>query len=132
MECFDHRYDDMVERHATTEWGVASTLAGRRQFYHQQCTQLGLFSIMDDLTWLPARLDIAYHLQKCNDIFGPEYQAILLTPANIALRTEFGSLDQRISNVIYTNGAIDPWLYNGILVSRDPMATVINIECKCD
>lgn len=58
------------------------------------------------------------------------YAAILLTPANIALRTEFGSLDQRITNIIYTNGAIDTWLYNGMLITRDYNATVFNIECK--
>lgn len=72
LQCFDHRYENLIERHAVTEFGEPSTLSGRRQFYYLQCTQLGLFSIMDDLTWLPARLDIAYHLQKCNDIFGPE------------------------------------------------------------
>lgn len=72
LQCFDHRYDNLVERHAAIEFGASGTLSGRRQFYHLQCTQLGLFSIMDDFTWLPARLDIQYHLQKCSDIFGPQ------------------------------------------------------------
>lgn len=70
--CFDHRYETIVAGNSVTEFDQPQTISGRRQSYYLQCTQLGLFSIMDALTWLPNRLDIDYHLQKCNDIFGPE------------------------------------------------------------
>lgn len=70
--CFDHRYETVVAGNSVTEFDQPQTISGRRQAYYLQCTQLGLFSIMDDFTWLPNRLDINYHLQKCNDIFGPE------------------------------------------------------------
>lgn len=62
----------MVARSAVTAFGEPGTISGRRQLYYLQCTQLGLFSITDDLTWLPNNLGIEYHLEKCNDIFGEE------------------------------------------------------------
>lgn len=58
------------------------------------------------------------------------YQAILLTPSVTALRVEFGSLDQRIANILYTNGEIDPWLYSGMLFTRDFEAEVLTIARK--
>lgn len=58
------------------------------------------------------------------------YQPILLQPAVTALRTEFGSLDQRITHIVYSNGELDPWLYNGMLFTRDDETEVINIARK--
>lgn len=55
---------------------------------------------------------------------------ILLQPGVSALRTEFGSLDQSITNIIYTNGELDPWLYTGMLYTSDLEAEVITIPCK--
>lgn len=130
IECFDHGYESLVARSAAPEFGSAGTSTGRRQWYYLQCTQLGLFSITDELSWIPNNLGIEYHLQKCSDIFGEAYEAILLQPSIVALQNEFGSLYQRVTNVVNTNGVIDTWLYNGMLLSRDVNSTVINIFCK--
>lgn len=56
------------------------------------------------------------------------YDADLLVAANEALIREFGSTDLRVTNVIFTNGRIDPWLYTGVLYSRDSNTTIITIE----
>lgn len=58
------------------------------------------------------------------------YNADLLIPANAAVIREFGALYQNVSNVIYTNGAIDPWLHTGMQVSLDPNTVVITIDSK--
>lgn len=72
IQCFDHSYATLVEQASNTEFGQPGTDTGRRQWYHLQCTQLGLLSITDDNTWLPNRLEINYHLTACEDILGPE------------------------------------------------------------
>lgn len=58
------------------------------------------------------------------------YDANLLISANAALIREFGSLNQSVTNVIYTNGRIDPWLYTGIQESRDPGTLAMVIDSK--
>lgn len=58
------------------------------------------------------------------------YDADLLISANAALIREVGSLNQSVTNVIYTNGGIDSWLYTGILVSREPRTTAMIIDSK--
>lgn len=47
-----------------------------------------------------------------------------------SLENEFGSLAQRVTNVFYTNGVIDPWFFNGIILTNEVNSTVTNIECK--
>lgn len=118
LECFDPRYETLVRDARVEAFDTDEVRSGRRQWYWLQCTQLGLFSVTDNDTWLPNGLEPEYHLQKCADIFGPRYEAIVLNPAVRQLQLQFGSLEQRISNILYTNGAIDPWLHNGILATH--------------
>lgn len=46
------------------------------------------------------------------------------------LQLEFGGYSQRVTNIIYTNGFIDSWLYDGIVSASGENVTVINIDCK--
>lgn len=119
LNCFDPTYARLISEAREIENDSTEVQTGRRQWYWLQCTQLGLFSVTDNTTWLPNGLEPEYHLQKCADIFGPQYEAIFLQPAVRQLQLQFGSLEQRINNILYTNGAIDPWLHNGILTTND-------------
>lgn len=127
LECFDYSYESLVERNSEVAFDAPAVVSGRRQWYYLQCTQLGQFAITDDSTWLPNAMQPEYHLNKCQDIFGEQYQPILMHPAVRNLQVQFGSLNQRITNIVYTNGAIDPWLHNGMLFTRDLNATAILI-----
>lgn len=127
LECFDYSYESLVTRNSEVAFEAPTVVSGRRQWYWLQCTQLGQFSITDETTWLPNALESEYHLDKCSAIFGEQYDQILLHPAVRNLQVQFGSLDQRITNIVYTNGAIDPWLHNGMLFTRDVNATAILI-----
>lgn len=53
-----------------------------------------------------------------------------LRQANAGLINTFGSLDQRVTNVIYTNGDLDPWFGHGIIYTHDRDSVVFNIERK--
>ena len=64
-------------------------------------------------------------------IFFNRFDFELMNIAKDGLKTTFGSLEQRITNTVYTNGEIDPWFYHGILFTHDHNSTVFNIECKC-
>lgn len=52
----------------------------------------------------------------------------MLIQANAALLTSYGGLYQRISNVIYTNGDIDPWYFHGIVQAAQSNSFAFNIE----
>lgn len=101
-----------------------------RQLAFLQCTQSGLFQITDAVTWLPDHQSVAYNQRKCEDILGAGYRFDHLLRANAALATRYGSQYQSVTRVLYTNGMIDPWFTHGIVYSRDPSTTVLNIERK--
>lgn len=101
-----------------------------RQMYYLQCTQTGLFQITDSVSWLPNRIPLSFHQQECQDVLGEKYNFNLLNITNEGLRTAFGSLDQRVTSIIYTNGDIDPWYYHGIVYTHDHNSIVLNIDCK--
>lgn len=101
-----------------------------RPALYLQCTQTGLFQITDEVTWLPHRIPFGYHEQKCNDIFGEQYDFSALTQANAALAKTYGTTFQSVSRVLYSNGRIDPWFTHGIVYSRDPQTVTVNIDRK--
>lgn len=46
------------------------------------------------------------------------------------LQLHFSGHSEQITNIVYTNGYIDPWLYDGITYVTAENATVINVDCK--
>ncbi|XP_037033331.1 putative serine protease K12H4.7 [Bradysia coprophila] len=127
-ECFDPSFDGIVERSSNVEWGAVGTDTGRRQWYYSQCTQIGSFLIADEFSWIPGRISVFYHMEKCQRVLGESYNANLLITANDALIRELGSLNHSVTNVIYTNGGIDPWLGTGIVESQHPSLIAMTID----
>lgn len=41
-----------------------------RQWYYSQCTQIGSFVISDEFSWLPGRISVFYHMEKCRQVLG--------------------------------------------------------------
>jgi len=123
--CFDPSYATAIERYSNPAWDQVGTQNGRRQWYFLQCTQVGAFLVADQYTWLPGTVDFAYHLQKCQDLFGVPFTYETVTDAFYTLRDEFSQL---LTNVIYTNGNLDPMRYFGRLYDPTYSGVVINID----
>lgn len=58
------------------------------------------------------------------------YNSINFLNAVSELRLQFANNNELVTNIVYTNGYIDPWLYDGITSVYAENATVINVECK--
>lgn len=124
-ECFDHSYSSMIENTSNSTWGSFGTIEGRRQWYYLQCTQIGAFLLADTNTWLPGVVTLEYHLAKCGDVFGVDFEYDTLHGAFHTLIQEY---DQAISNAIYTNGYFDPFRYFGRLYDPTDAGNVINMD----
>lgn len=46
------------------------------------------------------------------------------------LRNQYGSLYLRSSRTIFTNGDLDPKMYNGIIYTSDPESIALSIQGK--
>lgn len=125
QECFDHSYETMIENTSNSTWGSFGTVEGRRQWYYLQCTQIGAFLLADNNTWLPGVVTLNYHLEKCGDVFGADFEYATLSGAFNTLMQEY---NQAISNVVYTNGYFDPFRYFGRLYDTSGLGTVVNMD----
>lgn len=125
QECFDHSYATMIENTSNSTWGSFGTAEGRRQWYYLQCTQIGAFLLADNNTWLPGVVTLDYHLEKCGDVFGVDFEYSTLSSAFNTLMQEY---NQAISNVVYTNGFFDPFRYFGRLYDTSGLGTVVNMD----
>jgi serine protease 16 len=124
-ECFEHSYDSMIENTSNSTWGSFGTIEGRRQWYYLQCTQIGSFLLADNNTWLAGDVTLDYHLEKCEDVFGVDFDLDTLTGAFETLVQEY---DQAVTNVVYTNGYFDPFRYFGRLFDASGAGTVVNMD----
>lgn len=93
-QCFDPSFEGMVQRASNIEWDTEGTTTGSklnlmlmyilhfikrfmslgRQWYYSQCTQIGSFLIADEFSWLPGRISVLYHMEKCQRVFGEKLE----------------------------------------------------------
>lgn len=71
LECLNYSYDSVVSRYQQTAWDTVSTIAGRRQTFWLQCTQLGQFPVANESEDHPYgwRFDINFFRQWCARAF---------------------------------------------------------------
>jgi len=90
----------------------------RRVLEYFYCTQFGLnFRVTTEDGFggvFPNVISRQYHDQWCSDIFGNAYNRTLFERAVDNFNLQNGAQDQVISNAIFSNGNLDPYLSHGI------------------
>lgn len=71
-DCRDTDYDNFVETLSNRDRTSPAALSGARQSFYLQCSQSALFQITDNFSWVPNRIEFAYHEILCRSIFGEE------------------------------------------------------------
>lgn len=117
IECVP-TYETIVDALNKTSWDdLASPIYITRAQAYLQCTQLGGLRVTTefDLDILPfGAITEEYQYRFCEDIFGEGYNRHALVRAVQALNENFGGQDQVITNVAFSNAALDPNLHHGI------------------
>lgn len=74
LECLDFNNTAVVARYQQTAWNTVSTVAGRRQTFWLQCSQLGQFAIANEGERHPFgwRFDLSFFRIWCAQVFGEE------------------------------------------------------------
>jgi thymus-specific serine protease len=74
LECLEYNNTAVLARYQQTAWNTVSTIAGRRQNFWLQCTQLGQFAVANEGERHPFgwRFDIEFFRRWCADAFDQE------------------------------------------------------------
>lgn len=127
-------YDVIIDSLNKTSWDELSAQTGvnRAQVY-LQCTQLGGLKVTTDfdLDLFPEDLITEeYQYRFCEDVLGAQYDRQALAGAVDALNLNFGGQDQVISNVAFSNAALDPLIHHGIADYNVYESVAVFLESK--
>lgn len=134
-ECVTGKYETIIESVSQTNW-TTLTRGGAiaRAVEYIYCTQIGGLKVSSNfaLDIFPGDLITEeYQYQLCADIFGEQYNATLLEGAVELMNLSFGGQDQIISNVVFSNAGLDPFIHHGIAEYHVEESAVVFLRCKC-
>ena len=113
-ECFEHRYDKMIEELSDTDWGSEAGV-GMRQWQYQTCTEFGWYQSSDQPgNPYSGHFPVEFLEKQCTDIFGAKFDLKLLEKGIRHSNINYGAKNIEVSNVVFVHGSIDPWHAMGI------------------
>ncbi|XP_050515091.1 putative serine protease K12H4.7 [Diabrotica virgifera virgifera] len=117
--CFSYKYDIEISEFTNTAWGSLRSF-GDRQWAYQTCTEFGYFQTS-------AQFPLSFFIQRCQDIFKSPYNKMFLDQAINRTNAFYGGLSivNKVSNVVFVQGTLDPWRLLGITKSLNYKAPAI-------
>ncbi|KAF7490169.1 Putative serine protease K12H4.7 [Sarcoptes scabiei] len=121
-KCLDYKYEKFISKMKVVEFNQTE-FPGARQWTYQTCTEFGFFQTSDAAgqpfgNYFP----LNFYTQQCIDIFGKNFNEEFIESGISFTNSYYGSKNLQVTNVIFSNGMIDPWHALGILKSINPTA----------
>ncbi|KAI4499431.1 hypothetical protein M0802_005327, partial [Mischocyttarus mexicanus] len=105
--CLDASYEQFISRYKNVSWSLNSIL---RPWYFQTCTEYGYYSTVNSPNSIFGSLvPLDYFFNICSNLYGNYYNDNYLKKRVMRTNLIYGGYRPEISNVIFTNGDVDPW-----------------------
>ncbi|XP_047028735.1 putative serine protease K12H4.7 [Helicoverpa zea] len=118
-DCFDFDYNEHIK----------AVHPKHRSWYYQTCTEFGYFQTVEsNKTMFGNILPVDYYYKNCKDLYGVEFDEERVKQGVIKTNKIYGGLTPNVTNVVFTNGDMDPWHRISVLHDLSPDAPSIYIE----
>ncbi|XP_046606656.1 thymus-specific serine protease-like [Neodiprion virginianus] len=108
--CVDTSYASLVEAYINEDWNSYAATSAMRPWYYQTCTEYGYYQTANsDKSVFGTLFQIEFFTELCKDLYGDYYNEYLLDSAVTRTNIVYGGLKPEVTNVIFTNGDLDPW-----------------------
>ncbi|EFN80400.1 putative serine protease K12H4.7 [Harpegnathos saltator] len=127
--CFDMSYKNVIKKYRDISWDSPAAASAMRQWYHQTCTEYGYYqTTSSDKSIFGTLFPLSYFTDMCIDLYGDYYNEKLLDSRVKRTNMMYGGQRPDLTNVIFTNGDIDPWHALSVLEDLNAYAPAILIN----
>lgn len=124
--CLDTNYETLVSRFRDTSWDVPSIM---REWFYQTCTEYGYYQTTNSKESIFGSLfPLKFFVKLCVDLYGDYYNSEYLESRIRRTNLIYGGSQPHLSNVIFTNGDIDPWHALSVLEDLNETTKAILIK----
>ncbi|XP_066598757.1 putative serine protease K12H4.7 isoform X2 [Prorops nasuta] len=131
--CLNDTYETFTDDMKKTTWDAAEK-NNMRLWYHQTCTEYGYYSTTNSSKSVFGTLfPLNFFTNLCIDLYGKSYNSQFLDSRVKRTNIMYGGPLPQVTNVIFTNGDIDPWHALSVLedLNESSPAIFINGSSHC-
>ncbi|XP_014469175.1 PREDICTED: putative serine protease K12H4.7 [Dinoponera quadriceps] len=127
--CLDMNYENFIAKYREISWDAPAAATVMRQWCHQTCTEYGYYQTTNsDKSIFGTLFPLSYFTDMCIDLYGDYYNGKLLDSRVRRTNIMYGGQRPDLTNVIFTNGDIDPWHALSVLEDLNAYSPAILIN----
>ncbi|KAL6442248.1 hypothetical protein ACFW04_002486 [Cataglyphis niger] len=127
--CLDVNYNNFVEKYRDISWNSSVIQSSMRQWYHQTCTEYGYYqTTSSDKSIFGTLFPLSFYIDMCTDLYGDYFNDKILDSRVRRTNIMYGGQLPDLTNVIFTNGDIDPWHSLSVLENLNTFSPAIVIK----
>ncbi|KAM0724395.1 putative serine protease K12H4.7 [Formica fusca] len=127
--CLDVNYNNFVEKYQNISWDSSVIQSAMRQWYHQTCTEYGYYqTTSSDKSIFGTLFPLNYYIDMCTDLYGDYSNDKILDSRVRRTNIMYGGQLPDLTNVIFSNGDIDPWHSLSVLKDLNTFSPAIVIK----
>lgn len=122
-------YNSFIEKYRNISWDSAAAQDIMRQWYHQTCSEYGYYQTTSANNSIFGTLfPLNYYIDMCTDLYGDYSNDKILNSRVRRTNIMYGGQLPDITNVIFTNGDVDPWHPLSVLKDLNAFSPAIVIK----
>ncbi|XP_020290763.1 putative serine protease K12H4.7 [Pseudomyrmex gracilis] len=128
-KCLDVNYNNFVKKYRNVLWDSPAAETIMRQWTYQTCAEYGYYQTSSSNNSIFGTLfPLNYFITLCIDLYGDHYDETILNSRVRRTNIMYGGRLPDLTNVIFTNGDIDPWHALSVLDDLNAFSPAILIK----
>ncbi|KAK2587879.1 hypothetical protein KPH14_003976 [Odynerus spinipes] len=124
--CLDTNYEKFVSNFRNVSWEVKGVT---REWFYQTCTEYGYYQTTNSkISIFGTLFPLDFFVKLCVDLYGDYYNGDYLESRIRRTNLLYGGSAPDLSNVIFTNGDVDPWHALSVLEDLNESTKAILIK----
>ncbi|XP_001868269.2 putative serine protease K12H4.7 [Culex quinquefasciatus] len=126
--CLDASYESMISYYRNTDWTHGANTGSMRPWLYQTCAEYGWYQTSGSENQIfGSGFPVDLYIQWCADLYDNKFPESSMH-ANVArTNTIYGHMNPEVTNVLFTQGQLDPWRPMGVqqdLNERSPAVVI--------